>query len=59
MGPRLIDKIENERNAKRALGIDPYRQSARQLVMSIADGTSHIRSHVDVDTDIGLAAIEG
>lgn len=59
VGPRLIDKIENERTAKRALGIDPYRQSARQLVMSIADGTSHIRSHVDVDTDIGVGAIEG
>lgn len=59
VGPRLIDKIENERNAKRALGIDPYRQSARQLVMSIADGTSYIRSHVDVDTDIGVGAIEG
>ncbi len=59
VGPRLIDKIENERAEKKRLGIDPYRQSARQIVMSIADGTSHIRSHVDVDTDIGLAAIEG
>jgi cytosine/adenosine deaminase-related metal-dependent hydrolase len=59
VGPRLIDKIENERAEKKRLGIDPYRQSARQLVMSIGDGTSHIRSHVDVDTDIGLAAIEG
>lgn len=59
VGPRLIDKIENERAEKRRLGIDPYRQAARQLVMSVADGTSHIRSHVDVDTDIGVAAIEG
>ena len=59
VGPRLIDKIDNERLEKRRLGIDPYRQSARQLVMSVADGTSHIRSHVDVDTDIGVAAIEG
>ena len=59
VGPRLIDKIENERAEKKRLGIDPYRQSARQLVMSIGDGTSHIRSHVDVDTDIGLGAIEG
>lgn len=59
VGPRLIDRIENERAARRELGLDPCRQAARQIVMSIADGTSHIRSHVDVDTDLGLAAIEG
>ncbi|WP_343232439.1 amidohydrolase family protein [Microvirga terricola] len=59
VGPRLIDKIENERVQKRALGIDPVRQSARQVVLSISKGTTHIRSHVDVDTECGLAGIEG
>ncbi|RDI56426.1 amidohydrolase family protein [Microvirga subterranea] len=59
VGPRLIDKIDNERAQKRLLGIDPARQSARQVVLSVAQGSTHIRSHVDVDTDMGLSGIEG
>lgn len=34
VGPKLLDKIDNERLNKRRLGIDPYRQSARQTVQS-------------------------
>ena len=30
-GPRLIDKIDNERASKKRLDIDPARQSARQI----------------------------
>jgi cytosine/adenosine deaminase-related metal-dependent hydrolase len=59
VGPRLIDKIENERAQKRLLGIDPARQSARQAVLSASLGSTHIRSHVDVDTEVGLHGIEG
>jgi len=59
VGPRLIDKIDNERAAKRRLGIDAGRQSARQVVQSIGFGTTHTRTHVDVDTDCGIASIEG
>jgi len=58
-GPRLIDKVDNERMLKRAINIDPARQSARQVVLSVGHGTTHIRSHVDVDTEIGLWGIEG
>ncbi len=59
VGPRLMDKIENERAQKRLLGIDPARQSERQALLSSSLGSTHIRSHVDVDTDLGLAGIEG
>ncbi|WP_426956695.1 amidohydrolase family protein [Muricoccus radiodurans] len=59
VGPRLIDKIDNERATKKALGIDPHRQSMRQAIRSVAKGSTHIRSHVDVDTEIGLEGIEG
>jgi cytosine deaminase len=59
VGPRLIDKIDNERRMKRVLDIDPRRQSARQALKSLALGSTHIRSHVDVDTDHGLWGIEG
>ena len=58
-GPRLLDKIDNERRLKRELDIDPARQSARQIVLSVSHGSTHIRSHVDVDTDHGLWGIEG
>jgi len=58
-GPRLIDKIDNERGLKRKLDIDPARQSAGQVVLSVAQGATHILSHVDVETDHGLWAIEG
>lgn len=58
-GPSLIDKIENERRFRREVGIDPDRQSGRQVAQSLRMGTTHIRSHVDVDTEVGLAGIEG
>lgn len=59
VGPRLIDKIDNEREAKTRLGVDPTRQSRRQALASVAQGTTHIRSHVDIDTVHGLAGVEG
>ena len=59
VGPRLIDKIDNERDNKRRLGIDPFRQSARQVVQSSLMGSTHIRTHVDVDTVHAMAGIEG
>jgi cytosine/adenosine deaminase-related metal-dependent hydrolase len=58
-GPSLVDKIDNERLQRRVLGIDPARQSARQVVLALSKGSTHIRTHVDVDTEIGLSGIEG
>lgn len=58
-GPRLIDRIENERRNRRALDLDPDRQSGRLVAQLLAMGTTHVRSHVDVDTEVGLAGIEG
>ena len=59
VGPRLVDKIDNERAARVALPIPPARQSARQVALSVAHGSTHIRSHVDVDTECGLSGIVG
>lgn len=59
VGPRLIDKIDNERAVKKAYGLDPHLQSMRQVLQSMAFGTTLIRTHVDVDTEQGVAAIEG
>ncbi len=59
VGPKLLDKIDNERLNKRKLGMDPYQQSFRQTVQSSKLGSTHIRSHVDVDTDHGMWGVEG
>ncbi len=59
VGPRLIDKIDNERAAKKTLGIDARRQSARQVALTVGHGSTHIRTHVDVDTECGVSSIEG
>jgi cytosine/adenosine deaminase-related metal-dependent hydrolase len=58
-GPKLTDMIETERRLKKEWDIDPARQSARQAVLSMSHGSTHIRSHVDVDTEIGLNGFEG
>src|ERR1700750_1576717 len=59
VGPRLIDKIENERRVRATLPINPRQQSERQALLSVSHGSTFIRSHVDVDTDCGVAGIEG
>jgi cytosine/creatinine deaminase len=59
VGPRLIDKIENERKVRKSLPIDPRRQSELQARLSVSHGTTLIRSHVDVDTECGVSGIEG
>lgn len=59
VGPALLDKIDNERAMKRELGIDARRQSARQVALTVGHGTTHIRTHVDVDTECGVTSIEG
>jgi cytosine/adenosine deaminase-related metal-dependent hydrolase len=59
VGPRLIDKIDNERAERIRLGIDAKRQSGRQIAQSVSYGTTHIRTHVDVDTETGIKGIIG
>ncbi|CAN7545492.1 amidohydrolase family protein [Rhizobium sp. LjRoot254] len=59
VGPTRNDRILADRRAKRELGIDARRQSARQIAQTLRYGVTHIRSHVDVDTEIGIANVEG
>jgi cytosine deaminase len=59
VGPRLIDKIDNERAVRKALPIDPVCQSRRHARLAVSHGSTFIRTHVDVDTDCGVAGIEG
>ncbi|WP_137891327.1 amidohydrolase family protein [Ramlibacter sp. 2FC] len=58
-GPSLMDKIANERRVLATLGLSPERQSARLLRRMLACGTTHVRSHVDVGPEVGLAHLHG
>lgn len=59
IGSTRNERILADRKAKRELTIDARRQSAHQIMQTLQYGVLHIRSHVDVDTEIGLANIEG
>lgn len=59
VGADLRAMIDNERAERRRLNHDPHRQSMRHALALVGNGVTHIRSHVDVDTDSGLAAMEG
>ena len=58
-GGDLQALIDNERNERIPLGLDVHRQSMRHAMQLIANGTGHIRSHVDVDHDHKLTLLEG
>src|SRR5438093_6352707 len=58
-GPSLMDKINNERQVLGSLGLSPEVQSARLLRRLVACGTTHVRTHVDVGPDVGLAHLHG
>lgn len=55
----LRERIDFEREHRLEIGIDPHRQSMRHAIDLAANGTSHIRSHVDIDPTHGLALVEG
>lgn len=56
---RIRDYVDNERRLRRELDLSTRVQSAREVRSAIAAGVTHIRTHIDVDTDAGLAHIEG
>jgi cytosine deaminase len=58
-GPTIADRIDNERRVLQGLRLSPQRQSARLLRHMIARGTTHVRTHVDVGPDLGLAHLHG
>jgi cytosine deaminase len=58
-GPTLESRISTERRLRREWNIDPARQSARNVALCASQGTTAIRSHVDVDTDQKLWCFEG
>lgn len=58
-GPTLRERIDNERRVLREMVLSPARQSARLLRRMIGCGTTHVRTHVDVGPELGLAHLHG
>jgi cytosine deaminase len=58
-GPGLADKIDNERTWRAASGHDAGAQSLRMARLLLANGTTRIRTHVDIDTEAGLKHLRG
>ena len=58
-GPTVADRIENERKVRQAMRLPPARQAERLVRQAVSRGTTHIRTHVDIDTDVKLANFEG
>ncbi|MEM5436151.1 amidohydrolase family protein [Paraburkholderia diazotrophica] len=59
VGPRLIDRIDNEREWRKTSGHDAAAQSLALSRAFVQAGTTRLRTHVDIDTDAGLRYLEG
>lgn len=51
--------VDNERAVRKELNLSTRRQSALEVAAAVKAGVTHIRTHVDIDTDAGLAHWEG
>jgi len=57
-GDTLADRIANDRDRRRELGIPDIDRIVALLERMSSFGTTHVRTHTDVDPDVGLLGIE-
>jgi cytosine deaminase len=57
-GDALADRIANERRRRGELGLPDVDRITALLERMVAAGTSYVRSHTDVDPEIGLRGVE-
>ncbi len=58
-GATIRDLVDYERKIQLEEGLSTRTQSKLDVEASIAAGTTHIRTHVDIDPEIGLTGFEG
>jgi len=56
-GDALADRIANDRRRRRELGIPDPDRIAALLERMVACGTTHVRSHTDIDPEVGLDGV--
>ncbi|MDE1184264.1 amidohydrolase family protein [Paraburkholderia sp.] len=59
VGPKLTDRIENERQWRASSGHDAATASMALARAFLHAGTTRVRTHVDIDTDAGLRHLHG
>ena len=57
-GDALEDRIANDRRRRGELGIPSVDRIVALLERMVASGTSHVRSHTDIDPEVGLGGVE-
>ena len=57
-GDALEDRIANDRRRRGELGIPSVDRIVALLERMVAFGTSHVRSHTDIDPEVGLRGVE-
>lgn len=57
-GPELKDRIRNDRARRDELGLPDPQRIGSLLEQLVVSGTTHIRTHTDVDPALGLRGIE-
>jgi cytosine deaminase len=57
-GPTLKDLIANERRVLREVKVPTAKRAGVLLENCVARGSLHIRSHIDIDPEIGLSHVE-
>jgi cytosine deaminase len=57
-GDALEDRIANDRRRRGELGVPSVDRIAALLGLMVATGTSHVRSHTDIDPEVGLRGVE-
>ena len=58
VGPRLADRIANEKASRERLGMDPAREGRALCLAHLRAGTTRLRSHVDIDEQSRLRHVE-
>jgi cytosine deaminase len=57
-GDALEDRINNDRRRRAELGIPDVDRITALLETMVAAGTTHVRSHTDIDPEVGLRGVE-
>ena len=57
-GATVADRIRNEKDLRRTLPLSIEERGGRLIEQVVAFGTGALRTHVDIDTEVGLAGLE-
>ena len=57
-GATVADRIRNEKDLRRTLPLSIEERGGRLIEQVVAFGTGALRTHVDIDTEVGLTGLE-